>query len=164
MLPYYSALLHRAGPVEQAQFAEARQVLFQQFEECTDPELRSVLAYTLTRYDRLGPFDVEKGWDFRIILSQGDGQARLFRTRYASLFEDRNGANRGALALLDLLTMPATLYILPDGYGWSWELWQPADTDKADVIIESMLPPGGLAYGAAQGDGILWAERLGMEL
>jgi hypothetical protein len=58
MLPYYSALLHRAGPVEQAQFAEARQVLFQQFEECADPELRSVLAYTLTRYDRLGPFDV----------------------------------------------------------------------------------------------------------
>ena len=58
MLPYYSALLHRAGPVEQAQFAEARQVLFQQFEECTDPKLRSVLAYTLTRYDRLGPFDV----------------------------------------------------------------------------------------------------------
>jgi hypothetical protein len=58
----------------------------------------------------------------------------------------------------------ATLYIMPDNCGWTWELWHPADTDEAEIIIESVLPPGGLAYGAAQGDGMLWAERLGMEL
>jgi hypothetical protein len=58
MLPYYFALLHRVGPVEEAQFAKAQQVLTQQLAECGDLEKRELLEYTLRRYDRLGPFDV----------------------------------------------------------------------------------------------------------
>ena len=58
MLPYCVALLHSAGPVEEAQFAEGRQVLFQQLAECDDPEKQELLEYTLRRYNRLGPFDV----------------------------------------------------------------------------------------------------------
>jgi hypothetical protein len=109
-------------------------------------------------------FKSGNGWSFEIILSKDDSQARLFRTRYALLFEDAADAGRAACALLTPLAGRATLYILPDANGWTWELWQPADTDKPDFIIEPVGLDPATSFGAAQGDGILWAERLGLEV
>jgi hypothetical protein len=109
-------------------------------------------------------FEIGNSWDFKIILSEADSQARLFRTRYVPLFKDGVDAERGANTLLALLVSKATLYMMPDNSGWIWELWQPAYTDEAEIIIESMLPPGGVPYGTAQGDGLRWAIRLGMEV
>ena len=58
MAPYYSVLLHSAGPYEHAQFAEAYEILATRLIDCDDPERQGAIAYTLGRYDRLGSFDV----------------------------------------------------------------------------------------------------------
>jgi hypothetical protein len=58
MLPYYSALFHRAEKEHYVQFTKARQVLAQMLEKCSNLEKKRVIAYALKRYDKLGPFDV----------------------------------------------------------------------------------------------------------
>ena len=58
IVPYLSMILHSAGQHDHAQFAEAQQLLAQRLMTCDNPEKRAAIAYTLWRYDRLGPFDV----------------------------------------------------------------------------------------------------------
>lgn len=58
IVPYFSVVLHRAGPREHAQFAKAQQILTERLARCDHSGRREALAYTLERYDRLGSYNV----------------------------------------------------------------------------------------------------------
>jgi hypothetical protein len=108
-------------------------------------------------------FRVGTEWNFEIGLGT-DEQIRIFRTRYARLFASRRLALQAAASHLDFLAESATLYELPENNGWSWELWLPAHTDEPGIIIEPVGLDPATSFGAAQGNGLQWAERLGLEI
>ena len=108
-------------------------------------------------------FRVGTEWTFELGFG-ADDQIRIYRTRYAPRFASRNIALRVASTHLDFLAERATLYELPGNKGWTWELWLPAYTDEPDIIIEPVGLDPATSFGAAQGSGMRWAKRLGLEI
>lgn len=119
---------------------------------------------TMTTLDaKISVFRVGTEWNFEIGLGT-DEQIRIFRTRYARLFATRRLALQAANSHLNFLADRATMYELPGNNGWTWELWLPAYTDEPDIIIEPVGLDPATSFGAAQGDGMRWAKRLGLEI
>lgn len=57
--PYLTALLPCGGPAEQVWLDKVIVRIEKMRDDCDDPEVREILAYTARRYRNIGPFNVQ---------------------------------------------------------------------------------------------------------
>lgn len=112
---------------------------------------------------KISAFRVGTEWNFEIGLGT-DEQICISRAGHARLFASRRLALQAAITHLDFLAESASMSELPNGNGWTWELRCPAFTDESDLIIEPVGLDPATSFGAAQGSGLRWAKRLGLEI